>query len=24
MAFCGHTNIATVDRNILMPGTFPT
>ncbi len=24
MAFCGHTNIATVDRNILLPGTFPT
>ncbi len=24
MAFCGHTNIQTVDRNILLPGTFPT
>jgi L-lactate dehydrogenase (cytochrome) len=24
MAFCGHTNIASVDRNILLPGTFPT
>ena len=23
MAFCGHTNIQTVDRNILLPGTFP-
>jgi L-lactate dehydrogenase (cytochrome) len=24
MAFCGHTNIASVDRNILLPGTYPT
>jgi L-lactate dehydrogenase (cytochrome) len=24
MAFCGHTNINTVDKNILLPGTFPT
>ena len=24
MAFCGHTNIQTVDRAILLPGTFPT
>jgi L-lactate dehydrogenase (cytochrome)/glycolate oxidase len=24
MAFCGHTNIQNVDRNILLPGTFPT
>jgi L-lactate dehydrogenase (cytochrome)/glycolate oxidase len=24
MAFCGHTDIRTVDRGILMPGTFPT
>jgi L-lactate dehydrogenase (cytochrome) len=23
MAFCGHTNIQTVDRDILLPGTFP-
>ncbi len=23
MAFCGHTNIQTVDRNILLPGTLP-
>jgi isopentenyl diphosphate isomerase/L-lactate dehydrogenase-like FMN-dependent dehydrogenase len=23
MAFCGHTNIQTVDRKILLPGTFP-
>jgi isopentenyl diphosphate isomerase/L-lactate dehydrogenase-like FMN-dependent dehydrogenase len=23
MAFCGHTDIQTVDRNILLPGTFP-
>jgi L-lactate dehydrogenase (cytochrome) len=22
MAFCGHTNIRTVDKNILLPGTF--
>ncbi len=24
MAFCGHTQIGTVDRAILRPGTFPT
>jgi L-lactate dehydrogenase (cytochrome) len=24
MAFCGHTNIATVDKSILLPGTYPT
>jgi L-lactate dehydrogenase (cytochrome) len=24
MAFCGHTKINTVDRSILLPGTFPT
>ena len=24
MAFCGHTNIQTVDRNILLAGTYPT
>ena len=24
MAFCGHTDIRTVDRNILLPGTFPS
>jgi L-lactate dehydrogenase (cytochrome)/glycolate oxidase len=24
MAFCGHTNIQTVDRSILVPGTYPT
>jgi L-lactate dehydrogenase (cytochrome) len=24
MAFCGHTNIADVDRGILVPGTYPT
>ncbi|MBC7733999.1 MAG: alpha-hydroxy-acid oxidizing protein [Bacteriovorax sp.] len=24
MAFCGHTDIRTVDRGILLPGTFPT
>ena len=24
MAFCGHTDIRTVDRSILLPGTFPT
>jgi L-lactate dehydrogenase (cytochrome) len=24
MAFCGHTRIGTVDRGILLPGTFPT
>jgi len=23
MAFCGHTNIQTVDRGILLPGTYP-
>jgi L-lactate dehydrogenase (cytochrome) len=23
MAFCGHTRLATVDRSILLPGTFP-
>jgi L-lactate dehydrogenase (cytochrome) len=23
MAFCGHTNIATVDKGILLPGTYP-
>ena len=23
MAFCGHTNINTVDKGILLPGTFP-
>jgi L-lactate dehydrogenase (cytochrome) len=23
MAFCGHTNIRTVDRGVLLPGTFP-
>ena len=23
MAFCGHTDIRTVDRSILLPGTFP-
>jgi L-lactate dehydrogenase (cytochrome) len=23
MAFCGHTRIGTVDRSILLPGTFP-
>jgi L-lactate dehydrogenase (cytochrome) len=23
MAFCGHTSIDTVDRSILLPGTFP-
>ena len=23
MAFCGHTNIHTVDRKILLPGTVP-
>ena len=23
MAFCGHTQIGEVDRNILRPGTFP-
>ncbi len=24
MAFCGHTNINTVDKSILLPSTFPT
>jgi isopentenyl diphosphate isomerase/L-lactate dehydrogenase-like FMN-dependent dehydrogenase len=24
MAFCGHTDIQTVDKGILLPGTFPT
>jgi L-lactate dehydrogenase (cytochrome) len=24
MAFCGHTKIDTVDKGILLPGTFPT
>jgi L-lactate dehydrogenase (cytochrome) len=24
MAFCGHRDIRNVDRNILLPGTFPT
>ncbi|MEK9804392.1 MAG: alpha-hydroxy acid oxidase [Curvibacter sp.] len=24
MAFCGHTDIDTVDRSILLPGTYPT
>ena len=24
MAVCGHTNINTVDKNILVPGTYPT
>jgi isopentenyl diphosphate isomerase/L-lactate dehydrogenase-like FMN-dependent dehydrogenase len=24
MAFCGHTDIRTVDKGILLPGTFPT
>ncbi len=24
MAFCGHTNIRTVDKSILLPGTYPT
>jgi L-lactate dehydrogenase (cytochrome) len=24
MAFCGHTQIGTVDKSILLPGTFPT
>jgi L-lactate dehydrogenase (cytochrome) len=23
MAFCGHTNINTVDKRILLPGTYP-
>jgi L-lactate dehydrogenase (cytochrome) len=24
MAFCGHTRVETVDRSILLPGSFPT
>jgi L-lactate dehydrogenase (cytochrome) len=24
MAFCGHTDIRTVDRRVLLPGTYPT
>lgn len=24
MAFCGHTQLATVERSILVPGTYPT
>ena len=24
MAFCGHTDIQTVDKSILLPGTYPT
>jgi isopentenyl diphosphate isomerase/L-lactate dehydrogenase-like FMN-dependent dehydrogenase len=24
MAFCGRTQMAQVDRSILLPGTFPT
>jgi L-lactate dehydrogenase (cytochrome) len=24
MAFCGHTNISTVDKGILLPGTYPS
>jgi L-lactate dehydrogenase (cytochrome) len=24
MAFCGHTQVETVDKSILLPGTFPT
>ena len=24
MAFCGHTNIKTVDKGILLPGTYPS
>ena len=24
MAFCGHTDIETVDRGVLLPGTFTT
>jgi hypothetical protein len=23
MAFCGHTDIRTVDRGVLLPGTCP-
>jgi L-lactate dehydrogenase (cytochrome) len=24
MAFCGHTDIRTVDRKVLLPGTYPS
>jgi len=24
MAFCGHTHIETVDKSILLPGSYPT
>ncbi|MBV8124747.1 MAG: L-lactate dehydrogenase, partial [Paucibacter sp.] len=24
MAFCGHTRIESVNRDILLPGTYPT
>jgi isopentenyl diphosphate isomerase/L-lactate dehydrogenase-like FMN-dependent dehydrogenase len=24
MAFCGHTDVETVDKSILLPGTYPT
>jgi isopentenyl diphosphate isomerase/L-lactate dehydrogenase-like FMN-dependent dehydrogenase len=24
MAFCGHTDVETVDTSILLPGTYPT
>jgi L-lactate dehydrogenase (cytochrome) len=24
MAFCGHTQMDTVDKSILLPGTYPT
>ncbi len=24
MAFCGHTNVETVDKSLLLPGTYPT
>jgi L-lactate dehydrogenase (cytochrome)/glycolate oxidase len=24
MAFCGHTDIRNVNRDILLPGTYPT
>jgi isopentenyl diphosphate isomerase/L-lactate dehydrogenase-like FMN-dependent dehydrogenase len=23
MAFCGHTDIETVDKSLLLPGTYP-
>jgi L-lactate dehydrogenase (cytochrome) len=23
MAFCGHTSVDTVDKDILLPGTYP-